>query len=73
MDEAALETELDELYVVRRKLLTGSKMESGSHGDRRWQYTQADLPSVEARIRSIEYQLDINQENARRPMGVDLS
>lgn len=73
MDKAAMETELDELYVVRRKLLTGSKMESGGHGDRRWQYTAANLPDVEARIRFLEHKLGINQEDARRPIGVDLS
>ncbi|MFW6024097.1 MAG: hypothetical protein ACOC8P_00580 [Dichotomicrobium sp.] len=73
MDEAALETELDELYVMRRKLLTGSKMESGGNADRRFQYKMPTLPEVEARIRSIEHQLGINTDQARGPIGVDLS
>lgn len=72
MDKAALESELDELYVVRRKLQTGKNPESVSHGDRRVQYTAANLPDVEARIRTIESQLGINQENARRAYGIHL-
>lgn len=73
MDKAAMETELDEMYVVRRKLLTGSKLESGGHDDRNFTYNRASLPAVEARIRFLEHKLGINQEDARRPIGIDLS
>jgi len=70
VDQAALQTELDELYVARRKLLTGSKLESGGHGDRRFSYTPANIDRLEARIRSLESQLGINTARARRPIGI---
>ena len=74
VDTAALQTELDELYVVRRKLLTGQSAESvqfGSGGaSRRIQRTPADIKQVEARIRTLEGQLGINTARARRPFGV---
>lgn len=70
VDTAALQTELNELYAVRTKLLTGSKLESGGHGDRRFSYTPADINRVEARIRTLEGQLGINKSRQRRAIGV---
>lgn len=69
-DKEALQAELNELYAARTKLLTGSNRESISFGDRRVQYTAADVNRLEARIRTLEGQLGINKSRQRRPIGV---
>lgn len=69
-DKEALQTELNELYAARTKLLTGSRMESGGHGDRRWQYSNVDMNRLEARIRTLEGQLGIDKKRQRRAIGV---
>jgi len=70
VDTAALQTELAALQAARTRLLTGSQKESVSFGDRRVQYTAANLDRLEARIRSLESQLGINTARARRPIGI---
>lgn len=69
-DKEALQTELNELYAVRTKLLTGSQREQVSFGDRRVTYTAASIDRVEARIRTLEGQLGINKSRQRRAIGV---
>lgn len=69
-DKEALQTELNELYAARTKLLTGSRMESGGHGDSSWRYTSVDMNRLEARIRTLESQLGINPSRQRRAFGV---
>jgi hypothetical protein len=71
VDTAALQTELNELYAARTRLLTGSNLESAGKSDRRLTYTPADMNRLEARIRTIEGQLGINVTSRRRPIGVD--
>jgi hypothetical protein len=69
-DKEALQTELNELYAARTKLLTGSQLESGGYGNRRFQFTPADMNRLEALIRTREGQLGINKKRQRRPFGV---
>lgn len=69
-DIEALQTELNELYSARTKLLTGSKMVSGGFKDRRWEYNQVDMDRLEARIRTLEGELGIGANRRRRPIGV---
>lgn len=75
VDLVALQTELDELYVVRRKLLTGGSVESvdirtAGSASRSVSFSPVDLERVEARIRSLEQQLGLNVRSRRRPIGV---
>ncbi len=74
VDKVALQAELDKLYAVRTKLLCGESVEQVQFGaggsSRRVQRTPADLPQVEARIRTIEGQLELNTARRRRPIGV---
>jgi len=71
---AALQSELDELYIVRRKLLTGEHVEQYQFGrgdaSRRVQRTPPDINRVEARIRTLEAQLGINTSRRRGAIGV---
>lgn len=71
VDIAALQTELNELYAARTRILTGSQQEQLSFGDRRVTYTPADVNRLEARIRTIEGQLGMNVTRRRRAIGVD--
>lgn len=75
MDKEALQNELDELYIVRRKLLTGQAVEevavnTGGGPTRRVRKSAVRLADVESRIRSLESQLGTNTRARRRAIGV---
>jgi len=69
-DTEALQAELNELYAVRTKLLTGSSKEQVQFGDRRVTYSAVNIEQVNARIRTLESQLGINKSRQRRAIGI---